>query len=320
MTLAPPPYAAPGGLLWLEYSLPGAAERHQIKMHVAHFSPLPIGASNNYSYDSTGPVVPGEGFILDTVGAFGALWAAYYPPDWSLSVVSLYYNSGGRLEVLSAVPQLAPIAGTLTAPVFPPGSTKRIFALRSVQDSRRRLWFSQTPSTLGRQSEAVAPTVGGIDARDQTMMAYLSGATPPSTGMVAPDGQRFQAGGRVYQGWARPVEAASSDTGGAPGDIFVQSTMPAVTTAALWVNISGGVSPYPLLAYDVAAGAWLEVGAVTIGPGDTTVLSTACVTFPESAVLCNPSAGLVTLSTPAGEHQWDGTGITLPGGSRLEVA
>lgn len=55
------------------------------------------------------------------------------------------------------------------------------------------------------------------------------------------------------------------------------------------------------------------------GGGAGGVLTTDCLTYPLGATLCNPSGDVVTLQTAAGHFVFDGTGITLPGGHRLEV-
>jgi hypothetical protein len=102
---------------------------------------------------------------------------------------------------------------------------------------------------------------------------------------------------------------------------FVQPDVPSSTDIqnhCLWVDTSTG-PPYQLRVWDAAAVAWRNVGAVSIGSGGTMLLSGDCVSFPNGALLCNPSPDLVTLDTPSGQHQWDDTGITLPGGHRLEV-
>lgn len=258
MPLFPSPYAGPGGLLWFEYGAPSAGERHQIRLHVAHFNANPIGAANDYSYDATGCVVPDERSVLETAAAFAAVWAPYYPPDWSISIYKLYYNSGGQLLPLPATPQMAAVSGTYSNGSGASGSAKRIFRLISVQGWRRRLWLLQLPSSLDGADQDVSTAAGGIDGRDQALIAYLSGATAPSTGLVAPDGQRYQEAASVYQMLARPVEAVPTTGSGAA--LFVQASRPAAQGAALWVDTSSGVAPYPLLAYDAATGSWLDVG------------------------------------------------------------
>jgi len=60
--------------------------------------------------------------------------------------------------------------------------------------------------------------------------------------------------------------------------------------------------------------------AAVMGGGGGTGLVGNCLTFPNLTVICNPSTDVVTLATPSGEFVFDATGITLPGGHRLEVA
>jgi hypothetical protein len=86
----------------------------------------------------------------------------------------------------------------------------------------------------------------------------------------------------------------------------------------LWIDTSSG-PPCQLKMWDAATPGWLDVGSISSVSGGGTV-GVDCLTFPNGAVVCNPSIDVVTLATPTGEHQWDVTGYTLPDGHRLERA
>jgi hypothetical protein len=55
------------------------------------------------------------------------------------------------------------------------------------------------------------------------------------------------------------------------------------------------------------------------GDGGGAMLSDGCLVLPLDAHICNPVANVVTLTTPGGSFAFDETGLTLPGGHRLEV-
>lgn len=210
MTLLPTPPAAPGGLLFFEYSDASAGERHELRMHVADFDPTPAGGDNDYLYTSGGPVVPTESGVLATAAALGALWAAYYPPSWTLALVGVFYNSGGVLTALPVTPTMVPVRGVAAEGEANGVVMRRSLILRSTANVRRRLYLVQVPGDVVDQTVEVTATEGGLDGRDRALLAYLSGA---ATGCVAPDGRRFQPEATVRVWWARRRELSAVTEG-----------------------------------------------------------------------------------------------------------
>jgi hypothetical protein len=114
----------------------------------------------------------------------------------------------------------------------------------------------------------VSPTSGGLDARDQALMAYLSGAT--GGGAVMPDGLRCFDVAKINFFWSQPLPTGGAESGGSAVD---------------------------------------GTGAVSVD----------CLTFPRGATLCNAADGIVQIAVPSGTFSFDSTGITLPGGGRIDA-
>jgi hypothetical protein len=104
-------------------------------------------------------------------------------------------------------------------------------------------------------------------------------------------------------------------TGIHPG-AYVQDTEPDTSLAqdgVLWVDTGIG-PPYALKCWDATAALWRAVGAASGG-----ILTDDCLTFPHGATICNDAADVIQVNTPNGAYAMDTTGITLPGGHRLEA-
>lgn len=101
---------------------------------------------------------------------------------------------------------------------------------------------------------------------------------------------------------------------------FVQSDRPDTSDSqngVLWVDTSIG-PPHQLKWWEMETDTWHDIGSVESGVDDTGHLLSECLTLINGATLCNPSTDDVRLHTPTGHFGYDTTGITLPGGHRLE--
>lgn len=98
---------------------------------------------------------------------------------------------------------------------------------------------------------------------------------------------------------------------------IVQDTAPdpvalGLQDRVLWVDTSTG-PPFQLKCWNAGLSTWQLIGS-----GST--LATDCLSFPLGATLCNDTAGTVHLTTPDSAFAFDSTGMTLPGGHRVEQA
>jgi hypothetical protein len=93
-----------------------------------------------------------------------------------------------------------------------------------------------------------------------------------------------------------------------------------VMTAYLSGSASGLVAPdgYPLKDRGEVTEWWAHeiLPPVTDGGGGS--LSTDCIVFPRGAQICNDATEHIKILMPSAEFDLDDTGITLPGGHRLE--
>jgi hypothetical protein len=210
MPLGLPPPDEAGGVLQLEYSNPSCGERHGFTMHLAHFDAL------SFAYLGTGPKAPSEADISVTYAALGALWATFYPADWTLRLISLLYNDAGDLIRLPVAPTLDPILGASGATAYVGPTVRRLYRVRSVLGRKRRVWIQQIEGVDMADAEPLSATAGGVDGRDQALIAYLSG---PASGVVAPDGYAFK-DEAVLRVWSdRALELVPPPTG--PGPFLV---------------------------------------------------------------------------------------------------
>lgn len=176
-----------------------------ISLAVLPFDATPSGPDGDYLYTGAGDVVPTESGILATFAALGALWAPYYDPSWSLSLIAVYQRDGDLLRKLPAVPTAAPIAGTYSGAVDPINTFKRTLHLWGQRSmvAKWDIFLRWLQSDRFDASLPVTTTSGGFDDRDPAWYAYLSS---PATGVIARDGTRYQPGGEVRQWVDTPLE------------------------------------------------------------------------------------------------------------------
>lgn len=215
MLAEPQPDLAPavGGMIILDYGPTGSSTRHPLHLALTTFDTTPSGPSSDYLYSPAGGLSPTETGVIATFRALGALWAPYYPSDWSLRLAALWHNVGGFATDLGVVPTCAAIAGTAAA--LPAGSqlTQRVISAFSQLNKRWRIMLRRlAPSAVGMRVH-VTPSVGGIDVRDRAWLAYLSGTSGGA--VVARDGTRYQTVGRVRTWWDSPLPPpAGTDASG----------------------------------------------------------------------------------------------------------
>jgi hypothetical protein len=192
-----------GGILHLEYRLPGALAAHPIRLAVEPFNTTPSGSLGDYLYTSP----HGESGLLATFAALGALWAPYYPAVWSLYVVAVWPNVSGFPHGPLQPPQATPVPGAHADAVSADAVCKRMIALYSEGGERWRLHLRRTPAdTVGEHLNAGVGVPGG-DARDEAIYAYVSGN---ASALVGRDGTQFQPGGRVRTWWDAPLPVGVS--------------------------------------------------------------------------------------------------------------
>jgi hypothetical protein len=194
-----------GGVLQMEYGPTGLDLAHPVHLAVAQFDPTPQGGNGDYLYTRAGPVIPQESGVLATFSAFGDVWQRYYPAEWSLRLVRVWQNVGGFASPGLPTPTAPSFAGTNSATFGPEPVVKRIISLFSELGARWRIFLRQLPPTAVGVRVDVTANTGGIDANDQALIGYLSGA---ATGVVSRDGTRFQIGARVYTWWDAPIPGA----------------------------------------------------------------------------------------------------------------
>jgi hypothetical protein len=201
--------AGVGGVLGMEFGPTGVAISHPLHLAVVTFIAAPVGPGNDYLYSAS--PAPGESGILATFTAIGACWAPYYPPSWSLRLSSLWQNVNGFATPLAVVPAAAAISGTAAERLPGTPLVKRILTLFSGLSARWHIYLRRVaPTSVGPRLQ-VSSSSGGVDAKDQAWLRYLSGS---ATAVCARDGTRFQNGGRVRVWWDTPLPPAATPAGG----------------------------------------------------------------------------------------------------------
>ena len=181
LTIPTPPPDNSGGFLILQYT--NGTRLHKMRVHLIPFIP---GGGASVPYVTP----PGtEHSINDTFFALASLMAPYFTSAWSISGAALYQMVSGVPTEVFPVPTSGAVVGTAAGSdatgEVPAG--EMIFNFKSTLGNRAKLIIIGSSQWAANAPAIVTTTTGGA-ARDQAMVAYLTGV---NTAIVAHDGSKF---------------------------------------------------------------------------------------------------------------------------------